>query len=200
MGGRRVSVSMMRPLLILALTGLALTGPALADDDWAEKLRAGDIPIEAHADPKGRGGMVKAAIDIPAAPLVVWKTILDCNRAARMTPGVKGCRVIARAPDGRSETREHRVKWGFFLPTLRSTSRVDLEPDRAIHFTCIGGDIRACEGSWTLEPLKGGGTRVTYEMWAAAPFALPIPILSSLMRRDVPDALRALRRECEQPG
>jgi hypothetical protein len=34
-------------------------------------------------------------------------------------------------------------------------------------------------------------------LWASAPFALPRPILSGLMRRDVPDALRALRRECE---
>jgi hypothetical protein len=34
-------------------------------------------------------------------------------------------------------------------------------------------------------------------MWAAAPFAVPTSVLSGLMRRDVPDALRALRRECE---
>jgi carbon monoxide dehydrogenase subunit G len=188
---------MMRRLLSLTLTGLALAGPAFATDDWPQRLRAGEIPIEAHADAKGRGGMVKAAIDIPASPDVVWRTILDCDRAARMTPGVKRCRVISRAADGKSETREHLVKWGFFLPTLRSTSRVDLDPDRTIRFTCIGGDIRACEGSWTLEPLKAGGTRVTYEMWAAAPFAVPTQILSGLMRRDVPDALRALRRECE---
>jgi ribosome-associated toxin RatA of RatAB toxin-antitoxin module len=196
---------MMRRLLPLTLIGLALSplvlgGPARADEDWPMRLRAGEIPIEAHADARGRGGMVKAAIDIPAAPDVVWRTILDCDRAARMTPGVKRCRVISRAPDGRSETREHLVKWGFFLPTLRSTSRVDLEPDRTIRFTCVGGDIKACEGSWTLEPLKGGGTRVTYEMWAAAPFAVPTAVLSGLMRRDVPEALKALRRECEQPG
>ena len=188
---------MMRRLLPLVLT-LALATPVLADAGWTEKLRAGQIPIEAHADALGRGGMVKAAIDIPAPAAVVWRTILDCDRAARMTPSVKRCKVIARAPDGRSETREHLVKWGFFLPTLRSTSRVDFDSDRIIRFTCVGGDIRACEGSWTLEPIKGGtGTRVTYEMWAAAPFAVPIPVLSGLMRRDVPNALRALRRECQ---
>ncbi|WP_425997136.1 SRPBCC family protein [Caulobacter sp. DWR1-3-2b1] len=188
---------MMRRLLPLVLT-LALATPVLADAGWTEKLRAGQIPIEAHADALGRGGMVKAAIDIPAPAAVVWRTILDCDRAARMTPSVKRCKVIARAPDGRSETREHLVKWGFFLPTLRSTSRVDFDSDRIIRFTCVGGDIRACEGFWTLEPIKGGtGTRVTYEMWAAAPFAVPIPVLSGLMRRDVPNALRALRRECQ---
>lgn len=191
---------MMRRLLSLILIGSTLSGPALADTDWSQRLRAGEIPIEAHADARGRGGMVKAAIDIPASPEVVWRTILDCDRAARMTPSVKRCKVISRAPNGRSETREHVVKWGFFLPSMRSTSRVDLEPDRLIRFICIGGDIKACEGSWTLEPLKGGGTRVTYEMWAAAPFAVPTSVLSGLMRRDVPEALRALRRECEDAG
>jgi len=188
---------MMSRRLSLALVFLA--SPALADGAWIDRLRAGEIPIEAHADARGRGGMVRAAIDIPAPVAVVWRTILDCDRAARMTPGVKRCRVLSRAVDGRSERREHLVKWGFFLPTLRSTSRVDLDPERSIRFTCIGGDIRACEGSWTLEPIKSGtATRVTYEMWAAAPFALPAPMLSGLMRRDVPDALRALRRECQE--
>lgn len=188
---------MMRRLLSLFLL-LCLARPAWAATDWAERLRAGDIPVEASADAHGRGGMVKAAIDIPAPAAVVWRTILDCDRAARMTPGVKRCRVISRAADGRSELREHLVKWGFFLPTLRSTSRVEIDSDRTIRFTCVGGDIRACEGVWTLQPINAGAsTRVTYEMWAAAPFAVPVPILSGLMRRDVPDALRALRRECE---
>lgn len=190
----------MRRLLSLFVL-LCLARPAWAAADWVERLRAGEIPIEAHADAQGRGGMVKAAIDIPASPAVVWRTILDCDRAARMTPGVKHCKVISRAPDGRSELREHLVKWGFFLPTLRSTSRVEFDPDRTIRFTCVGGDIRACEGAWTLQPIDAGnGTRVTYQMWAAAPFAVPVPVLSGLMRRDVPDALRALRRECEAGG
>ena len=81
---------------------------------------------------------------------------------------------------------------------LHSTSRVTLEPNREIHFTCIGGDIRACDGSWRLEPLDGGQrTRVTYDMWATSPFAVPAGLISGMMRRDVPSSLKALRRECE---
>lgn len=190
----------MRRLLPFVLW-LAVAGPAWSASDWSDSLRAGDIPIEARTDAPGHRGMVKAAVDIPAPVAVVWRTILDCERAARMTPGVKACRVISRAPDGRSELREHLVKWGFFLPAVRSTSRVDLDPNRTIRFTCVGGDIRACEGTWTLQPLNGGtATRVTYELWASPPFALPLPLLGGLMRRDVPDALRALRRECEAAG
>lgn len=184
---------MMRRLASFALL-IALAGPARADAEWETK---GDgIAVEAHADGQGRG-MVRATVDIDAPPSVVFRIILDCDRAARMNPGVKRCRVVSRGSDG-TEIREHTVRWGFFLPTLRSTSRVTLEPDRLIRFTCIGGDIRACDGSWRLEPLDGGlRTRVTYDMWATAPFAVPAGMISGMMRRDVPQSLKALRRECE---
>jgi carbon monoxide dehydrogenase subunit G len=152
--------------------------------------------VEAHADNQGRG-VVRASIEIDAPPSVVFRVILDCDRAARMSPGVKRCTVITREPDG-SEIREHTVKWGFFLPAMQSKARLVLRPDREIRFTCIGGDIRACDGFWRLEPLDGGArTRVIYDLWATAPFAVPAGVISSLMRRTVPQSLTALRRECE---
>lgn len=179
---------------VLSLAMLALASPAGAAAAW--DLRDGGITVQAHADDQGRG-VVHASVDIAAPPAVVFRVILDCDRAARMSPGVKSCQIISRAPDG-TEIREHTVKWGFFLPTLRSTSRVTREPDREIRFTCIGGDIRACEGSWRLEPLDGGArTHVVYDLWATSPFAAPAGLISGMMRHDVPQSLRALRRECE---
>lgn len=181
-------------LLLVALVGPLWAGPTWADAEWETK--SDGITVEAQADNHGRG-VVRASTDIDAPPSVVFRIILDCDRAARMSPGVKSCRVVSRAPDG-TEIREHTVRWSIFLPTMRSTSRVSLIPDREIHFTCIGGDIRACDGSWRLEPLDGGRrTRVTYDMWATAPFAVPGGMVSSMMRRDVPNSLKALRRECE---
>ncbi|USQ98659.1 SRPBCC family protein [Caulobacter sp. RL271] len=183
---------MRRLVPLLAL--LALAGPARAAAEW--DVKDGGLAVEAHADDHGRG-VVRASIDIAAPPAVVFKTILDCDRAARMSPGVKSCRVVSRASDG-TEIREHAVKWSFLAPTMRSISRVTLQPDREIRFTCIGGDIRACEGFWRLEPLNGGQrTRVTYDLWATAPFAMPAGLISGMMRRNVPQSLKALRRECE---
>jgi carbon monoxide dehydrogenase subunit G len=135
-------------------------------------------------------------IDIAAPPHVVWSTILDCERAARMTPSVKSCTVLSRDASGRVEVREHVVKWSFLLPALHSTSRLTLEPYRRIAFRCEAGDIKDCEGQWLLEPVDGGrATRVTYENRATAPFGLPNGMTTMAMRRDVPAALRALRRE-----
>ena len=164
--------------------------------DWLRKIESGDIALEARADPSGRGGQVRAMIDIPAPPQAVWSTILDCERAARMTPSVKRCSVLSRDAGGRSEVREHVVKWSFLLPALHSTSRLTLDPYRRIAFRCEGGDIKDCEGQWRLEPLEGGkATRVTYENRATAPFGMPNGLAALAMRRDVPAALRALRRE-----
>lgn len=164
--------------------------------DWLHRIESGDVVLDAHTDPSGLGGQVRAMIDIAAPPQVVWTTILDCERAARMTPSVKSCRVLSRDPAGRVELREHVVKWSFLLPALHSTSRLTLEPYRRIAFRCEAGDIKDCEGLWLLEPLDGGkSTRVTYENRAVAPFGLPNGMTTMAMRRDVPAALRALRRE-----
>jgi ribosome-associated toxin RatA of RatAB toxin-antitoxin module len=184
----------MRRFALLPLLLLAIAAPARAASEWA--VNNDGVQVEAHADDQGRG-VVRASIEIGAPPSVVFRVILDCDRAARMSPGVKRCKVIARDPDG-SEIREHTVKWGFFLPAMQSRARVTMRPDREIRFTCIGGDIRACDGFWRLEPLNGGArTRVTYDLWAAGPLAIPAGLISSLMRRTVPPSLAALRRECE---
>jgi len=185
--------------LVVAVMMLAVPAIARAQDvnpDWLRKIQSGDIALEAHADPGGRGGAVRAMIDIAAPPQAVWSTILDCERAARMTPSVKRCTVLSRDASGRTEVREHLVKWSFLLPALHSTSRLTLEPYRRIAFRCEGGDIKDCEGQWRLESLDGGkATRVTYENRAVAPFGMPSGLAALAMRRDVPAALRALRRE-----
>jgi uncharacterized protein YndB with AHSA1/START domain len=177
--------------LVAVLTLAGTVAPA-----WIGRLEAGDITLDVHPDAKGRGGEVRAAIDIAAPPAAVWNAILDCERAARMTPSVKRCRVLSRSEDGRSETREHLVRWSFLAPAIHSISRLDLEPRRTIRFRCTGGDIKACDGSWRLEPLAGGrATRVMYENRVSAPYSLPAGFVTMAMRRDVPAALRALRRE-----
>ena len=187
--------------LVVAVMMLSVPAIAWAQDPspaWLRQIEAGEVALEAHVEANGRGGAVRAMIDIDASPQTVWTAILDCRRAARMTPSVKSCRVLSQDETGRLELREHVVKWSFLLPALHSTSRLTLDPYRRIAFRCEGGDIKDCEGQWLLEPLDGGkATRVTYENRATAPFGLPNGLATMAMRRDVPAALRALRRESE---
>jgi carbon monoxide dehydrogenase subunit G len=181
-------------LMLLASPALSLAGAP--GSDGRRKAESGGVTLDVRTDPGGRGGEVRAMIDIAAPPEAVWAAILDCARAARMTPSVKRCRVLSQDSSGRVELREHVIKWSFLLPALHSTSRLTLDAFKRISFRCEGGDIKDCEGQWLLEPLDGGkATRVTYENRATAPFGLPDGLVTMAMRRDVPAALRALRRE-----
>ena len=182
-------------LIVLALSFsvvLATSAVGAEGDD-----RGDGVEVSMRLDDQGHG-VVRARTEIAAPPDVVYRTLLDCDRAARIMPGVRKCKVISSDTSG--EVREHVVRFSFFMPPVISTSRVTLEPNRLIRFTCIRGDIRACEGAWRLTPVDGGRrTQVAYDFWASAPFGLPVDLVGRMMRRDAPAALQALRRECERP-
>lgn len=181
--------------IALALSlSLAMASSAMRAEDG---VRSDGVDVSMRLDDQGHG-VVRAHTEIAASPEVVYRTLLDCDRAARIMPGVRRCKIVSK--DAAGEIREHVVRFSFFLPPVRSTSRVTLEPNRLIRFTCIRGDIRACDGAWRLTPLDGGRrTQVDYDFWASAPFGLPIDLVGRMMRRDAPAALQALRRECERP-
>jgi uncharacterized protein YndB with AHSA1/START domain len=182
-------------LIVLAFALSATLATSVGGVEGDE--RGGGVEVSMRLDAQGHG-VVQARTEIAAPPEVVYRTLLDCDRAARIMPGVRRCKVVSS--DAAGEIREHIVRFSFFLPPLRSTSRVTLEPNRLIRFTCIRGDIRACEGAWRLTPIDGGRrTQVAYDFWASPPFGLPIDLVGRMMRRSAPAALQALRRECERP-
>jgi len=175
--------------LILALSFSLILAPS------ASAAGNGVVEVSMQIDSQGHG-VVQASADVAAPPETVYRTLLDCDRAARIIPGLRSCKVVSSDPEG--EIREHVIRISFFLPLVHSTSRVMLDPNRQIRFTCIRGDIRVCDGRWRLTALDGGQrTRVTYDFRASAPFGLPISLVGRTMRRDAPAALRALQRECE---
>lgn len=161
-------------------------GPASAGDS---------VLAEVSPDPGGASGIVRAQVDIAAAPAVVWAAILDCGRAHRMAPSVRACQITQRDPSGRWDIRRMEVQWSAFLPRFSTTFRSDFEPLRRIRFRCTAGDIAFCEGEWRLDPLPGGGVRVSYQNRATSPFPVPPGLARFAMKKDVEDALRALRRE-----
>ncbi|MDB5431878.1 MAG: cyclase/dehydrase [Caulobacter sp.] len=190
------------PTLLTAIAALAVSGAAArAESGWtpsadvSARLARGEVYADVQQGAGGSSGVVRAAVDIKAPAAVVWKVMLDCAKAGLMVPSVVSCKVTERDPAGRWDVREHKVKWNLFLPPMRSVFRSDYTPMRRIAFHCTGGDLKSCDGEWRLDPLPGGGVRVIYENTAQAPFAAPSIIFRVAMRRDVPDALVALRRE-----
>ena len=149
--------------------------------------------VDVQPDPDGSSGVVRGVIDI-AAPLdVVWKVMTDCDLAPEMVANLKSCRLVARDPAGRWDVREY-ISRMTFLPTVRNVFRSDYEPERRIAFHRTGGDLAVFEGEWRVEP-RAGQVRVSYESRIAAPFSVPGWIARIALRRDVPAALLAFRRE-----
>lgn len=187
----------------MACATLFLSGPAWADwtpDNAAlAQLSRGGVHAEVHPDGDGVSGVVRGAVEINAAPDVVWRTITNCQGAGRMAPSVRSCRVTSRDPEGRWDIREMTIRGGL-MPSFRTEFRSDFTPLRSIRFHCTSGDIRYCRGEWRLEALSGGRTRVTYENRASSPFPAPAVIARAAMKLDLADALRALRREAEAAG
>lgn len=183
-------------LLCLAATSLAAPAYGWTPDPAAVvRLESGRPYVDVRADPSGSAGVIRAGIDVDAPREVVWSVVTDCGLAPRMVASLRSCRILERDPSGRWDVREH-VSRPRLLPAVRSVFRSEYQRPSRITFRKAGGELRMLEGEWRLEPLnRGAATRVLYEQRAAFPYRAPDALIRMGMRREVPQALLALRRE-----
>ena len=164
-------------------------------------LTSGEVIVDVAPDPQGAAGQVDAVIDIPVPADLLWKVMLDCDRAPRYLPGLQSCTVLKESPDKKWDVREHKVRWSALFPSVRSVFRSDYEPVREIHFSRVEGDLKELEGSWRLESLKGKAmTRLYYHARVDPGVYLPNAIVRSVIENDMPKTLKALRREVTGNG
>lgn len=178
---------------------LSLAGSALA---WAPDARvqralsSGESWAEVLPDTDG-AGLIHAAIDIAAPPRVVWAVMTDCKMAARLIATMTRCKVVQGDQAQGWDVREQVTRGNLFVPAIRNLVRNDYQPFRLIRFRKAGGDLKAEDGEWRLEPLGGGaGTRVIYVNRVAARIIAPAFLVRAGMKRDTPKVLLNLRREC----
>lgn len=189
---RRAALSM---ALAMGVAGAASAGTL--PDEAPRVLKAGLPWISVTLDPDGESARIHAAIDIPAAPERIWRTMTDCRYAARLVASVTQCRVLQQGAGW--DIREHVTRGNMLLPTLRNVFRSDYEPYRRIRFHRVDGDLKAMEGQWTLTALDSAGwTRVTYENRLAARILAPPAIVRAGLRKDTPKVLLNLRQTATQ--
>ena len=183
-------------LALLAPLARAAQPGWLAEPAVQQRLADGEVVVqEAGAiDPAAPRGRVRAAVRIPAPAESVWNVMTDCVQAPRYVPGLKHCRRIDGAPDGRWDDIEHEVRYSWLLPAVRYVFRAEYERPHRMDFHRISGDLKAEEGTWLLtQTPDGAATVVEYEVYLDPGFWIPQFLVARLLRKDVPAVLSGLR-------
>jgi hypothetical protein len=151
------------------------------------------------ADPDRPHGAVRAAVLIHAGAQAIWKVMTDCRQALSFVPGLRECRRIDGAADGRWEDIEQEVRYAWYLPTVRYVARADYDPPHRIDFHRISGDLKEEQGSWLLSTTADGATLVEYQMTLDPGFWIPQALVIRSLRKDLPQALQGLRERVQDP-
>lgn len=184
-----------RPLALALAGAICATTAAQAmslPPDAASTLKTGRPWISVTLDPDGEAALINAAIDIPASPERVWRTMTDCNDTRRMTRSLVQCRVV-RTGQG-WDVREHVTRGGPLWPSFHYVFRSDYDDRRSIRFRKLEGNLKTFEGEWALASQAGGAaTRVTYQSRVSASIFAPPMLIRAGLRRDTPKVLEIMR-------
>jgi Polyketide cyclase / dehydrase and lipid transport len=192
--GAAISLPLLLPLALASQPGW------VAEHGIQSRLAAGEVVVQtaSEIDPAGPQGRARAAVRINASPQAIWSVMTDCNEAVAFVPGLKRCRRIDGAPDGRWEDIEHEVRYSALLPAVRYVFRADYDRPRRIDFHRISGDLKAQEGTWLLtRTADGTGTVVEYDVYLDPGFWVPQFLVTRSLRKDLPAALSGLRDRVE---
>jgi Polyketide cyclase / dehydrase and lipid transport len=192
-------------LIVLALA-LRVPAASTMEAGWAaapevqRRLASGEIVVEptTTVDPTHPRGGVRAAVLIRAAPEAIWSVMTDCAQTLLFVPGLRRCRRLEGAADGRWEDIEQEIRYAWYLPSVVYVFRADYQRPRRIDFHRISGDLKEEEGTWVLRAIPdGSATVVEYEMYLDPGFWVPQFLVSRTLRKDLPAALAGLRARVE---
>jgi carbon monoxide dehydrogenase subunit G len=107
-------------------------------------------------------GSSTAEIDAPLDQ--VWALVQDVEAAPQWQGGLKSLRALDRDGDGRAVRCE--TETDAKVKSVKAIVRFTYDGPTQLTWTQEKGDLKAVNGSWTLEDLGGARTRATYEIEA----------------------------------
>jgi coenzyme Q-binding protein COQ10 len=133
------------------------------------------------------------SIDIDAPLPVVMAVIVDFDAYPRFLPDIEHVDILRSGPT------EWEVRFtAKVIRRLVYTLRLVKPSEQVLHWSLVEGVFRANDGSWSLEPLDGGGTRARYEIDIQVGIYVPGNILHSLVDQSLPDTLGRFKAEAER--
>ncbi len=178
--------------LLLALTATV----AFADIDRNDRLRRGDILLEAVPVPGSDEPEVVLAGVIDAPPEVVWAILEDCDNYKRTMP-----RIVESQELSRTET--HRVcrtlldsPWPMEDLEAVAEAEIEVVPGRwTRRWWLVRGSFTKYSGSWTLTPFGADGKRTLAVQRSHTVMTAQVPgwIRDIAVQNGMPDVIRSLR-------
>src|SRR3712207_3843045 len=104
----------------------------------------------------------EASMEIEAGIEELWPIIEDVETAPEWQDGLEAINVLERDDQGRvvraESVNDAKVK------TVKSIVRFSYQEPHIVSWEQEKGDLKSVEGSWELEELDDGATKVTYRM------------------------------------
>ncbi len=108
----------------------------------------------------GLGGTTSGEIEAPIE--AVWAAIDDVAALAEWQDGIVSCTPVER--DAAGNVIRAELVADAKVRELRVVARFERSAPTRLSWAVESGDVKKLDGSWTLEDLGGGRTRVTYEI------------------------------------
>ncbi len=178
------------------LTAIFAAASAQAADLASEAASSNDIDVSISLDSAEQSGSASATVRIHARREVVWSLITSCPESVRMVPGLQICDVLETAPDQSWQKIRHVMDYSWYVPKLTYVIRANYDPPSKVSIERVSGDLRTLRGSWELKS-DGDYTIAHYSVDLAPGFWVPHWIVRSVLRKDLPKMLRALRSRAE---
>jgi hypothetical protein len=162
----------------------------------ADAAASSDIQVSVSLDSAEQSGSASATVTIHAPREVVWKLITSCPESVKMVPGLEVCDVLETAPDQSWQKIRHVMDYSWYVPKLTYVIRASYDPPSKVTIERVAGDLRTLRGSWELR-VNGDYTIAHYSVDLAPGFWVPHWIVRSVLKKDLPKMLRALRSRAE---
>lgn len=188
-------IKLQRKVLTVAFVILGVTsGPVIAPLQPCFANKEHQIAVVEESINNKPHQVVTAVVK--ARPEQVWHILTDFNAAPRIFSSLKKCQVLV--DKGTTKIVHHQVKPSGLMTTFQYDLELKEVNQKQLSWHRVGGDFKAVEGFWKLEPTEGGrATLVTYATYVNGGMFMPLPLIKRQSRIDMPQVMAALKNHAE---
>ena len=183
--------------LIISVIFIIKSVPSGAVSQQTGVIEDDNIKIVEIKTPDGKDG-ITAKMKVMGTMNRTWEVMTDYNSLKDFIPDLKVSRVIKKRGNEVIVYQEGESGLLMFKFSVSVTVKIIERHHQSIEFTKVDGDFDFFEGEWRGEPLSSNETLIVYTLAAKPKFYAPKWVIRSMMKRDIPGRMKALREKIER--